>query len=265
MKLLTTGNPKIAKGLKLGYLTNILHLAPSNLSGNNVCPMATPGCKAACLNTAGRGGLFAGQSHLNMSGRSLVTAVKAGNFRNAIQNARIDRTNFYFQDRPAFMRQLYKEIKNAIKSAKKHGLTPVFRLNGTSDLRWENTPVTVTDKVGTQIYNNLMAAFPHIQFYDYTKIVNRRDIPSNYHLTFSLAESNDADAVRALHNGMNVAAVFRTKTLPSRYTLKFDTRDWAVVNGDESDLRFLDPTSVIVGLKAKGKGKKDKTGFVRDV
>src|ERR1035441_6413576 len=137
MKLLTTGNPKIAKGLKLGYLTNILHLAPSDMSGHNVCPMATAGCKAACLNTAGRGGLFGGMSHMNMTGGQLVKAVKAGTFHNNIQSARIARTNWFFNDRPAFMTQLVKEIQNAIILAGKHNLIPVFRLNGTSDIRWE--------------------------------------------------------------------------------------------------------------------------------
>jgi hypothetical protein len=35
-----------------------------------------------------------------------------------------------------------------------------------------------------------------------------------------------------------------------------------VFNGDESDLRFLDPKGV-VGLYAKGKAKKDTSGFVK--
>ncbi len=148
MKLLTTGNPKIEKGVKLGYLTNILHLAPSDLSGRNVCPMATVGCKAACLNTAGRGGLFAGQSHMAMTGGELISAVKNGSFKNKIQAARITRTNWYFNDRPSFMRQLYREIVSAEKLAKKHKLIPVFRLNGTSDIRWENMPIVAQVKVG---------------------------------------------------------------------------------------------------------------------
>ncbi len=111
-----------------------------------------------------------------------------------------------------------------------------------------------------------MAAFPDIQFYDYTKIANRRDLPANYHLTFSLAESNMTDAVVAHFNGMNVAAVFRSPKLPDSYLLKSPQAvcNVSVINGDESDLRFLDPKGVIVGLKAKGKAKKDTSGFVRD-
>ena len=235
--LLTTGTPKIAKGLKQGYLTNILHLAPSTLSGYNTCPMATAGCKAACLNTAGRGGI-----------------IRKGETTNAIQTARIRKTIWFYEHRHAFMTQLIKEIGNAIKLAEKHGLTPVFRLNGTSDIRWETI-----EHEGLTVFEH----FPTVQFYDYTKIANRRNLPANYHLTFSLAESNVNSAVTAIDNGMNVAAVFAK--VPESYTLYGSLRQHhlPVVNGDDSDLRFLDLPGVIVGLKAKGKAKKDTTGFVR--
>lgn len=241
--LLTTGNPKIEKGAARGYLTHILHLAPSWLSGRNTCPMATAGCAAGCLNTAGRGGMF-----------------KRGETTNAIQTARIRKTVLFFEQREAFMTKLAAEIAAGIKRAAKLGVTPVFRLNGTSDIRWETVPVTVVTGRGKRMtsarFDNIMAAFPTVQFYDYTKIANRRNIPANYHLTFSLAENNDEQAVKALENGMNVAAVFRT--LPETFMGR------RVVNGDETDLRFLDETGVIVGLVAKGKAKKDVTGFVRN-
>jgi len=239
MKLLTVGNPKIAKGLKLGYMTSILHLAPSWLSGFNTCPMATAGCAAACLNTAGRGGI-----------------IKRGETTNAIQTARIAKTLEFFNNRDAFMLQLVKEISNAIKLAAKHELVPVFRLNGTSDIRWETVAVAGA--------SNIFELFPSVQFYDYTKIANRRNLPANYHLTFSLAEDNAPSAVVAGINGMNIAVVF--KTLPATFNVMPDnllSSDKVVINGDESDLRFLDAKGVIVGLKAKGKAKNDTTGFVR--
>lgn len=248
IKLLTTGNPKVAKGQANGYLTSILHLAPSRMSGYNTCPMATAGCAAACLNTAGRGGLFAGVQTGVLSGADLVQAIMDGRITNKIQLARIARTKFFFEDRAAFMKQLVREIRNTIRLAAKHGLTPVFRLNGTSDIRWETIKVDGFD--------NIMAMFPTVQFYDYTKIANRRDLPANYHLTFSLAESNVNNAKVALDAGMNVAAVFRT--VPAVF-LGHD-----VIDGDATDLRFLDPKGVIVGLKAKGKAKRDTTGFVQN-
>ena len=226
MKLLSTANPKIQKGAKLGYLSFILHLAPATLSGKETCPKRTKGCTAACLNTAGRGGMF-----------------KKGENTNMIQQARIRKTKMFFEQRDAFMAQLEKDINLGIKQAKKLGLTPVFRLNGTSDLSWE--------KYG------IIEKFPGVQFYDYTKVLGRKvsHLP-NYHLTFSAADGNEADVQKALSAGMNVAMVFNK--LPDTYM------GLPVHDADEHDLRFLDPKG-IAGLKAKGRAKKDTTGFVRRV
>ena len=240
MKLLSTGNPKILKGIKQGYNTYILHLAPADLSGFNTCPKATAGCKAACLNTAGRGGMF-----------------KKGESTNMIQEARIRKTAFFFEERAGFMEWLVADIKLAIKQSAKKGLIPVFRLNGTSDLSWEKYEVIRDGK----LYRNIFAAFPDVQFYDYTKVLGRKisDI-KNYHLTFSAADGNDADVMKAIQQDYNVATVFgikKTLPMPEAYN------GLPVFNGDESDLRFLDPKGVVVGLYAKGKAKKDTSGFVK--
>ena len=240
MKLLSTGNPKILKGLKQGYNTYILHLAPADLSGFNTCPKATAGCKAACLNTAGRGGMF-----------------KKGESTNMIQEARIRKTAFFFEERAGFMEWLVADIKLAIKQSAKKGLIPVFRLNGTSDLSWEKYEVIRDGK----LYRNIFTAFPDVQFYDYTKVLGRKisDI-KNYHLTFSAADGNDVDVMKAIQQDYNVATVFgikKTLPMPESYN------GLPVFNGDESDLRFLDPKGVVVGLYAKGKAKKDTSGFVK--
>jgi hypothetical protein len=230
-KLLSTANPKIQKGTKLGYLSFILHLAPADLSGKNTCPKATAGCKAACLNTAGRGGMF-----------------RKGENTNMIQKARIRKTEYFFNNRDAFMMDLYKDIQKGIKMAEKLDLIPVFRLNGTSDLSWEKYTVGSTDM-------NLFQLFPTVQFYDYTKVLGRKVSQYfNYFLIFSKADGNDADVAKAMAQGMNVAAVF--DAIPESY----NGRD--VINADETDLRFLDPKGVIAGLKAKGRAKKDYSGFV---
>ena len=221
MKLLTIGNTKTVKGEALGYQTYIMHLAPSTLSGYNTCPMASKGCAAACLNTAGRGRFT------------------------ATQEARIRKTRSFFEDRTAFMSQLVKDIEAAIRKAAREGMTPVFRLNGTSDIRWE------TVSVGG--FRNIMEMFPTVQFYDYTKLANRRDIPSNYHLTFSRSESNYVDVTAMMDTDTNIAIVF--DELPATFNGR------KVIDGTETDLRFLDPKSVIVGLLAKGKAKKDTSGF----
>lgn len=218
-KLLSTANPKIQKGTKMGYLSFILHLAPSTLSGKNTCPKATAGCIAACLNTAGRGGMF-----------------KKGENTNMIQKARIRKTELFFNDRATFMEQLEADIRKGIKMAATLGLMPAFRLNGTSDLSVEKW--------------GIIEKFPTVQFYDYTKVLGRKvsHLP-NYHLTFSKADGNDADVARALELGMNVAAVY-------------DELPEGMFSADETDLRFLDPKVGMIGLKAKGRAKKDYSGFV---
>ena len=97
--------------------------------------------------------------------------------------------------------------------------------------------------------------FADVQFYDYTKVPGRDLGIPNYHLTFSLAESNEEDAAAELQRGMNIAVVF--DGVPSEYL------GVPVVDGDESDLRFLDPSGVVVGLKAKGEARGDTSGFVK--
>ena len=225
-KLLSTANPKIQKGTKLGYLSFILHLAPSDLSGKNTCPKATPGCIAACLNTAGRGGMF-----------------KRGENTNVIQKARIRKTNYFFNDRAGFMDDLVGDIMKAVNYARRKGLIPVFRLNGTSDLSWEKYPT----RYGA---DSIFEQFPTLQFYDYTKVLGRKvkHIP-NYHLTFSKTDGNDSDVAEALLQGMSVVAVY-------------DKIPEGVPSADETDLRFLDPKGIMLGLKAKGRAKKDYSGFV---
>ena len=230
-KLLSTANPKIQKGTKMGYLSFILHLAPADLSGRETCPKRTAGCSAACLNTAGRGGMF-----------------KKGENTNMIQKARIRKTQYFFENREGFMQDLVTDIMKAVNFARRKGLVPVFRLNGTSDLSWEKYAVPMHGK-------NIFDAFSTLQFYDYTKVLGRKvkDIP-NYHLTFSAADGNDSDVERAIEQGMNVAAVF--DEIPTEY------KGRPVFNADETDLRFLDPRGAVLGLKAKGRAKKDYSGFV---
>ena len=216
-------NAKTVKGQKYGYVTAILYLAPSTQSGFNVCPMASEGCKKACLYTAGHGA-----------------------FSN-VQRGRINKTRWYIQERDTFMTQLRKEIGLFIKNAKKKELIPCIRLNGTSDISWETT--------------GIIDDFPDVQFYDYTKIYKRAlkyahgQMPKNYHLTYSLNEDNIKEAFDILSKGGNISAVFR-HGLPDTY------KGYTVINADDSDLRFQDPHNIICGLKAKGKAIKDYSGFV---
>lgn len=223
MKLLSVDtNAKTIKGQSKGYLTGILYLTPADLSGRNVCPHASAGCRAACLYSAGRGAF------------------------NNVKSARLRKTLAFFKDKNAFVADLKADIAALIKKAEKAGMLPCVRLNGTSDIPWHNF--------------DIMQSFPDVPFYDYTPNKARMmeylegKLPSNYSLTFSRKEDNAPACDEVMARGGNIAAVF--KNTPETWKGK------PCFNGDESDLRFLDPRGVIVALKAKGKAKKDTSGFV---
>jgi hypothetical protein len=230
--LSVSSDAKTVKGETLGFLTGILYLAPANTTKWNTCSMAkTAKCDVACLYKAGRGAM------------------------NSVQTARINKTIWFFTEQNSFMQQLVVDIAKIIKKAKKKGLQPLVRLNGTSDIRWES--VAFTDVDGIE-YVNIFAAFPDIQFYDYTKISNRNDLPANYDVTFSYSgvEGFQPYVEKALLNNMRMAVVFRKEQdIPATFM------GIPVVSGDKSDVRHLDD-KVIVGLYAKGKAKLDTTGFV---
>lgn len=225
-----SSDSKTIKGEKLGYLTGIQYLAPSNSSGvKNTCKSASKGCRAACLFTAGRAGVF-----------------------KMINEARIRKTKMFVDNFKGYFSALVSDTKTLIKKSNKSNMIPCVRLNGTSDIAWE----TITENG-----KNIMEMFSDIQFYDYCKDFSRMmdylsgKLPTNYFLTFSRSEDNDEQVAIVLANGGNVAVVF-DKELPSNYL------GYPVVNGDISDLRFLDGKNVVVGLKSKGKARKDTTGFV---
>ena len=229
--LLTAGNAKIIKGEALGYMTKGIHLAPANLSGYEVCQWRSKGCTMACLNTAGRG------------------------IMQRTQDSRIAKTKLFFEQRFDFLAKLSKEITSTIKSASKKSMQAVFRPNLTSDIAWED----IINEDGVTIFEK----HGKTQFYDYTKSFKRMkaflngELPSNYHLTFSCSETNEKIAKLVLSMGGNVAVVFRNQ-LPDTWN------GVEVVDGDESDLRFLDKQGVVVGLIEKGLAKKDSTGFVKE-
>jgi hypothetical protein len=233
-------NVKLTKSDKanVGYLTVGLSLAPAKLSGYEMCASRSPGCTQACLNYAGMG------------------QVKA------VQRARIAKTILFMEHRDIFMGILYAELSKHIKRAYKQNKRLAVRLNVLSDVVWE--------KIDREMFNT----FADVQFYDYTKHAKRMAafelsrvhqdstfFPLNYHLTFSRSESNLLDCTKVYcYKYANVAVVFDSKDLPSHYAGR------EVINGDETDLRFLDKPRVVVGLCAKGKkGREDKSGFIVNV
>ena len=229
-------NAKTVKGETIGYYTGILYLAPSNLSGFQVCPMAKLAqCEKPCLYTAGRGAF------------------------NSIQLARINKTKEFFNNRNVFMQNIVKDIEKGIRKAKALNQELLIRLNGTSDIKWEN--VSFIDLDGKE-YDNIMSRFPTVQFYDYTKIPNRVDLPKNYDLTFSYSGVVTFQKFNkiAIAKKMRIATVFRTEKMIPKSFLGLN-----VISGDNSDVRHIEDQNTIVALYAKGKAVKDQSGFVIDI
>jgi hypothetical protein len=170
----------------------------------------------------------------------------------SVQAGRLRKTEWFIRDRQGFMAQLVTDLQSFVSYCAKRSIQPCVRLNGTSDIRWELIPV--------EGHKNIMEAFPSVLWYDYTKIANRRNVPENYHLTWSYSGANEAYAKQhaiAKANGLNIAVVFRRKgDIPASF-LGLPT-----IDGDRDDMRFLDPKGVVVALYAKGKAKQDQSGFV---
>lgn len=235
--ILGQASSKTVKGERIGYLTAICYLVPDD----NLCSLAKlAGCMAGCLRSAGRGA-----------------------FDN-VQAARAAKTRFFYDHREAFMLSMCADIWRLVRKAKKAGMVPLVRPNGTSDIPYENIPV-LDGKTIFQI-------FPDVQFYDYTKHPSRNldgktagqtpEKPSgNYDLTYSFsAVTPKPISIKGLTNRHNrrTAVVFdHAENIPDTF------RGWPVVDGDDTDVRHIEPSNVVVALYAKGKAKQDTSGFVQ--
>ena len=173
----------------------------------------------------------------------LVSAGR-GRFDN-VANARRAKTEFFHKDREGFLAQLRKELTNFDKLCKRQGVRGVVRLNTISDIAWEKYDIP--------------QSFPDLKFYDYTKRVKRiGNTPSNYGLMFSYSGAPSyKKQVEQMPAGYPMAVVFRD-ALPTHFMGR------PVIDGDKSDLDNLRSGHSVVGLLAKGKAKKDCSGFVVD-
>jgi hypothetical protein len=226
-------NAKTIKGEKYNIKTAILYLMPAKQGGTQLCPMAkTAGCEKACLFTAGRGAM------------------------NSVMLSRLRKTLYFNQYRDLFMNQLHNELIRERAKAKRRGYKLIVRLNGTSDIRWENIAVGG--------YANIMQALPDITYYDYTKLANRK-VPANYDLTFSYSGVPDYApyVAKAVANGERIAVVFRNRAIVDAMLANGESfLGLTVVDGDNTDIRHLDPKGAVVALYAKGKARRDQSGFV---
>jgi hypothetical protein len=207
---------------------------PAKQSGVQLCAMAaTAGCEKGCLFKAGRGAM------------------------NSVMLSRLRKTLFFNQYPELFMHQLHNELIRERAKAKRKGYKLIVRLNGTSDIRWENIAVSG--------YANIMQAVPDIQFYDYTKLANRKNVPANYDLTFSYSgvPAYAPYVAKAVAKGDRIAVVFRNRAIVDAMLANGETfLGLPIVDGDNSDIRHLEPKGVIVALYAKGPARKDQSGFV---
>ena len=236
-KFFSTDSAKAIKAEKFGYLNAINYMAPHSSAGaGNLCPHSSAGCRALCL------GMYSGQA-------AMVSDLEHGT--NATRESRIAKAQWFMSDRSAFMSEMAQHIRAMVRKADRENKELVVRPNGSTDIAFERVP---TDN-GQSLPNR----FSELQFVDYTKSMRRildPKRPANYHLTFSLSETNKAEAEQVLAAGFNVAVVFghgQPETFMGH----------RVIDGTEHDLRHLDPQPVIVGLDPKGsKAKNDKSGFV---
>lgn len=173
--------------------------------------------------------------------------VSAGRGRfNSVKNGRLNKTKIFREYPNVFYELVRRDILRLEKRAKREGLDFCVRLNGTSDIN----------------HKDFIESMPNVQFYDYTKMYTRTSLP-NYHLTFSYSGANKSYlnyVKKAVNNGLNIAVVFSDKKHPSEFL------GLPVINGDDTDLRFLDhkleEKQAVVALYAKGEAKKDTSGFV---
>jgi len=228
--ILGTASTKTVKGEKLGYLTAIVYLTPDL----QLCPYSVISkCLEGCLYTAGRGAF------------------------NSIQLQRKSKTLFFKNNIRGFMLSLCADIWALERRALKLGLIPLVRLNGTSDILWENITI---ENSGLTIFQ----VFPNIDFYDYTKHPKRKlegKTANNYDLTYSYSGATPEKITNAgFSNPDNkrISVVFmRKEDIPKSFN------NFKVIDGDNTDLRHIEPKNVIVSLYAKGAAKRDTHGFVQ--
>jgi hypothetical protein len=253
-RIFSTDSAKAIKAKEYGYLNAIHYLAPSKLSGFNLCPKASAGCIALCL------GWESGQAAM----------VKHESDINSVRQSRIDKANRFMRDRAAYLLDVVRSIDNENAKAKRNGLKLCVRMNGASDIAFEGIRFTIARNakgkaIKCELNNrdgkNVFDHYPELAFVDYTKIGKRFDraLPANLSLTFSRSEANESEAIALMNRGVNVAIVF-AGAKPKRWN------GFKVIDGDLHDLRQLDPRGkkgTVIALSPKGnKAKKDQSGFV---
>lgn len=233
-------NAKLRKSKGTDWLLYGLSFAPAEMGGYQVCSSSTPGCRKCCIFTSGNGQYP------------------------SVWRGRLARKLAWFQNRDAFKEKLLFELRLAQRLASRKGKNLGVRLNVFSDVMWERQ------------FPEIFRRFPNVQFYDYTKHHNRmmrfirgdKSFPKNYYLTFSRSEDNVGACLEVLDAGRNVSVPFTiNKVMHPEINVPMprEFMGYPVFNGEENDLRFLDPQRHVIGIKTKGMGFWDDSGFVVDL
>lgn len=169
--------------------------------------------------------------------------------------SRYCKTWFWLTEPLAFLRLLISEIVNHSFKSKQMGMYSYFRLNGLSDVFWENY---------LDIPRMIRAIPGFGGLYDYTKApLSRRGTindTNQYHLTYSWDEKKHAErnAIEYQNAGHSVSIVVPSvKHKKDKELLDLIRDNECVVDGDLHDGRFTDPYFGIVLLRNKGNLKTD--------
>lgn len=255
-RIFSFDSAKAIKANKYGYLNAIHYMAPYDVAGvGNLCPMSSAGCRALCL------GLWSGQAGMVKDSTSTTTQ------GNNVRKSRIEKAQRFMTDRASYLLDFVRAIDAARIRARRQRRKLCVRPNGATDVAYEGIRFSIIRNakgkaisvtLGGPDARNIFEHYRTVQFVDYTKIATRfkRALPANYSLTLSRSETNETDCLAALRNGHNVAIVFAGDKPATWHGI-------TVIDGDQHDLRHLDPKGVVVGLSPKGmKARRDTSGFV---
>lgn len=228
---LLTQNQKLKKeafgnnyGIKKELAFYALELLPFNLSGVNLCAFAKS-CVFNCIAHSGKGNLL----HQEKMFKDKILTPTLVN--------RAIRTYVLINDKDFFMDLLLSQVIQIHKYLKSIGIEFWLRPNGFSDIDFE-----------TEEYDYFISklALHGINCYDYTKDLDRKELP-NYRLTYSHDEGmSDYKLKELLDQRKNVAVIFSKKKKPTTF------KGFPVIDGDINDNRAYDPSGVIIGLSKKG-------------
>jgi len=242
----------------------MMSLAPKKSSGYDICEEAGL-CQKVCVG-------YSGSSQMDSRIRkTILLHIDQQSFFTHLIKDIVSHVKKYNAD-TSYKNKLNDDAsERSVKNANNKQLNPVIRLNGYSDIPWEDKKYkfkftqeikdiikkyikfTYTDPylqglvqspsnihLGQEV--TIFELFPDLIFYDYTKYIDRKNLPKNYHLTFSF----DKGRKNIFPNSRANISVIVTSDLLDKLTTKKNThlnRIYTFINGDQHDFRPFDDNS----------------------